>query len=45
MKTKNYYLKKIALNTGSRLDGKFKPNLWYLREIALNTGQVNNDDD
>ena len=36
-KSKNYYLRAIAVNTGSRLDGEFKSNLYYLKEIAKNT--------
>lgn len=37
MKTNNYYLRKIANNTGSEIS-KMKNDVFYLREIASNTG-------
>ena len=37
MKTNNYYLRRIANNTGSQVS-KMRNELYYLRQIASNTG-------
>ena len=37
MRTNNYYLRRIANNTGSQVS-KMRNELYYLRQIASNTG-------